>query len=184
MSTTPARQPPHGPLLCLDVSSSCTGWAAFHAAGPHHERPYSFDRIRPLAKLPSVQRIDRQVAKLREIVRMCEPALVVMEWSSGKTHGRIARASGLAVLGQAQGAVRQLLADLNVPVVTVPENEWTKGSPKRKRAENVRFLVPNYRIEDDPGFDIADAIGLGLYYKAKQRQAELIARATEANATL
>jgi hypothetical protein len=170
LTTTP--RPLVGPILCLDVSSTCTGWAAFQKTG----HCYSFGRCKPLQKLPSVERTDRMVSNLRKIVEVCCPVATIMEWSSGKTHGRIAKASGLAVLGQSQGAVRQMLNDLHVPVVLVGENEWTRSKKKADRAKEVALLVPQYDPADDPGLDIADAIGLGLWHFGKIRERELLGR--------
>jgi Holliday junction resolvasome RuvABC endonuclease subunit len=166
-----------GPLLCLDVSSIACGWVAFRPDGT----AIDFGVIRPRAKLPSVERTDSIVRGVRDLHGHYLPALALMEWSAGLTHGRIAKARGLAVLGQAQGAVKQALVDLHCPVATVAENTWTNGVPKYKRANRVAMIVPRYRDfrmgGKDRGDDAADALGIGMWFFDRAREAELLARA-------
>lgn len=175
-STTPPAAVPtitlDGPLLCLDVSSTAAGWAAFRPTGD----PFDFGVIRPRQRSPSWERIDRIVAEVLALHDRILPAAALMEFSNGHTHGRLRKASGLAVLGQAQGAVRQALASRHCPVAVVGEG-WTRGEPKGARARRIALLVPRWRAEDDVGLDSADALGIGFGYFDRAREAELIARA-------
>lgn len=169
---------PDGPLLCLDPSSSACGWAIFDPSG----RPVDFGVIRPPARLDSVARTDRIVAGVLDLYRRHRPAGALLEWASGKTHGRIAKASGLAVLGQAQGSIRTALAIQGCPVALVDANDWTFKVPKHKRASMIALAVPGYAAMrvggKDPGDDIADAIGIGLWHFDRIRGCELLERAT------
>lgn len=51
-----------------------------------------------------------------------------------------------------------------VQVECINENLWTRGVPKEERAAWVRQCFDEYSPETDPGGDIADAIGLGLWW--------------------
>jgi hypothetical protein len=88
-----------GPLLCLDVSSIACGWVAFRPDGT----AIDFGVIRPRAKLPSVERTDSIVRGVRDLHGHYLPALALMEWSAGLTHGRIAKARGPALPGRDRG---------------------------------------------------------------------------------
>lgn len=165
-----------GPLLCLDVSSTACGYAAFHADG----HPFDFGVIRPTRGWESWRRIDAIVAGVGGLCHRVLPAAALMEWSDGHTHGRLARASGLAILGHAQGAVRQLLSSLHCPVAAVAENAWTRSQPKEKRAKKIKLLVPGWDAAADPGLDAAVALGLGFWLFDKARETEILRRAGEA----
>jgi Holliday junction resolvasome RuvABC endonuclease subunit len=166
-------------LLSLDPSSTACGWAVFH--GP--ERLADFGVIRPKASSPALDRVDRIVEAVEALLDEAQPDECVIEISSGKTHGRIAKASGLSVLGNAQGAVRQAIRNRHLPVEAVSENEWTGGNRKADRARVVGILYPPYArfaaSGGDPGFDAADAIGIGAWLFGKRRWAQLVARATD-----
>jgi hypothetical protein len=154
--------PGGGVLLALDVSSSACGFA-FNRPGCPGAVEFGVILPRP-DDAPAPERIDQIVGGVRTVVEAARPARVVMEWSSGKIHGRLRKAASLSVLGAAQGAVRQSLIAVGLPVDLVSENEWTASRPKPERARSVRALYPAYdrfaARGDDRGLDAADAIGL------------------------
>jgi hypothetical protein len=184
MTTTKARRPrrrrtatppslvplvdPIQRLLALDVSSTACGWAVFDRKD---DRLPFFDVIRPTASWVATRRIDAIVLGLGRVIEAHTPSVVVMEWASGKTHGRLRKATGLSVLGAAQGAVREFLRGVGRTVYTVTENEWTRSVPKRRRAMVIGGMFPAYAAkfarESDEGFDIADALGIGLWAYSK-----------------
>jgi hypothetical protein len=153
------------PLLSLDVSSTAAGYAVF-GTGP--DDLGAFGVIKPRGRWDAVERIRLIVDAVVTVLAMHPPASVVMEFSAGKTAGRLAKASGLAVLGQAQGAVWEAIRSRGYGVSTVTENEWTNRKPKPKRAEDVAGWYGEYRDYfaegRDSGFDAADAIGLGVWF--------------------
>jgi Holliday junction resolvasome RuvABC endonuclease subunit len=165
-------------ILALDVSSSATGWAVLDGAKPVLE---AFDLIRPPARLDSVVRIDAMVARVGVIAEDYAPDAVVMEWSSGKVHGRLGRIPGLAVLGQAQGAVRAALRAAEWPVKTVSENDWTGGKSKARRSQLIACEFPAYGrwSGNDPGFDVADAIGIGCWWLRREWVMSLVGEAAQ-----
>lgn len=156
-------------LLSLDVSSSACGWCVGRKTEAGVEI-LDFGVIRP----PSGWDFARKVgAMTTEINRLCKDwryGRVVMEFQSHKHTGL--HVQGLAVLGQAQGAVWQNFQP-HMAVDRVTEREWTKlnGKNARKdvRCEHVKAVVPVYaaRVAENPkfdkGLDASDAIGLLLY---------------------
>lgn len=161
-------------LLSLDVSSSCTGWALVR--GPAAARPARFGLIRSSAE--SIERIDAMTAGVVELLDQLRPDYVVLEWSSGKVHRRLGRIHGLAVLGQAQGAVRERVRMVWGEPDLVNESEWTGGRNKENRAKYLIATCPEYSqaAADDPGRDAADAVGLGLWWMTREFQRLLTAR--------
>jgi hypothetical protein len=153
------------PLLSLDVSSTAAGYAVF---GSGADDLGAFGVIKPRGRWEAVERIKLIVDAVTAVLAMYPPASVVMEFSAGKTAGRLDKASGLAVLGQAQGAVWEAIRSRGYSVSTVTENEWTNRKPKPKRAEDVAGWYGEYRDYfaegRDSGFDAADAIGLGRWF--------------------
>lgn len=176
------HKPVPGTLLALDPSSTCTGWAAFDPAG----NPTAFGVLRPRSTLPALARIDETTGRLRTLLMEHAPAVVVVEWSDGRVAGRMRGFSGyigagLATLGQAQGAIRQVARDLGHEVVEVAANDWTRRAGKQDRAARLALQVPEYgafrAAGRDRGLDAADALGLGLWYFGRIREAELLRRA-------
>jgi Holliday junction resolvasome RuvABC endonuclease subunit len=153
------------PLLSLDVSSTASGYAIF---GNGADDLGPFGVIKPRGRWDAVERIKLIVDAIVTVLATHHPASVVMEFSAGKTAGRLDKASGLAVLGQAQGAVWEAIRSRGYGVSTVPENEWTKRVKKEKRAEEIVAHFSEYRDYfaegRDSGFDAADAIGLGRWF--------------------
>ncbi len=158
-------------ILCLDVSSSATGYAVFRASWLE-----GFGLIKPKQSRPALTRIDETVEDVIALLARWEVGRVVMEWSNGKTHGSIGKASGLSVLGAAQGAVRQAVRERFVPVETIDQNLWTGSRKKATRARNVKLIYPEYaRLHNeggDKGLDVADAIGLGWWWIQHNREKE------------
>lgn len=87
--------------------------------------------------------------------------------------------SGLAVMGQAQGEVRRVLLCHGFDVQAVDES-WTGRVSKVERAAVIDVTIPAYREfregVGDPGYDAADAIGIGLYYIGKMQQEGMVER--------
>jgi Holliday junction resolvasome RuvABC endonuclease subunit len=154
-------------IACLDISSSAAGWAILRAVGAGEvER---FGVVRPPSRWHPIGRIDAIVAGLEaELAGSCCD-LCAMEWQSHKFAARQVHAQGLAVLGQAQGAVYEAMRRMGFmqPVACVGERAWTLGRPKARRAQAVRLRCPEYaRWADagqDAGLDACDSIGLGFF---------------------
>lgn len=93
--------------------------------------------------------------------------------SPGRGRGSQAGATGrLAIYGMAVGAVRQALRPLmhfdrstgRERIVAVTELEWTRGVAKQARQRMVAAEYPGmYDASGDPGMDVSDAIGLGMW---------------------
>lgn len=162
-------------LLALDASSSVIGWAVFkgHQFGGAGlaQSPRSWD---------SERRIRDNTDEILEIIRKFGVTRIVMEWQSHLRAAGCRNANGLATLGQAQGDVRGVIRHVfpDIPIGLVSEREWTKPESggrnlsKIERAESVKHLCPDYGLaiekdpKIDPGLDMADAVGLGLWWLA------------------
>lgn len=167
-------------LLALDVSSSACGWALLWCPGGTVD---AFGVIVPKTTASAVTRIDAIVAEVTALLVTRLPERVVLEWSAGKVHGGAKSGySGLAVLGQAQGAVYQAVKSWQdgSPPETVPDIEWTGGTKKTTRARKLALVEPAYAMalakKQDLGFDAADAICLGRWVLARDRERALIRR--------
>jgi Holliday junction resolvasome RuvABC endonuclease subunit len=133
-------------------------------------------------------RINTMCQDLWQLLDKHQPTIIIVEWTSGKLNQRRHRGSGqgLGVHGAAKGALwreaiawrRSLPAEqqIGVKVIVVRENDWTNGVPKLNRQAAIAVLFPQYRVEQDSGGDIADAIGLAVWYLKEQlvRLAECI----------
>jgi Holliday junction resolvasome RuvABC endonuclease subunit len=123
-------------------------------------------------KLRVPDRIESLCTGLGALLDEYEPGLVVLEWDSGHVNERRHRGggAGLATHGAVTAALwREVLAwsrSHRATVVTVDESTWTRGVPKGERALAVAASFP-YRLQDDPGLDIADAIGI-VVWKLKE----------------
>jgi len=105
---------------------------------------------------------------LEALLREYDPHDVVIEVPSGKRgKGSQAGATGhLAIYGVAVGAVRRTIAVAapNARVTSVDERTWTRGRSQRERVALAVASVSTYDRAADPGADVADAIGLGLWW--------------------
>jgi hypothetical protein len=153
-------------VLALDPSSTCVGYALLRAADVLVE----CGRLTPAkARATPAHRIPTIGQELAALLAATTPTEVVIEITSGKVAGH-ARArghngAGLGVYGMAVGYLwRECVAAVGESVATVEENVWTAGVPKNRRARYIATLFPVYRTANDPGGDIADAIGLGRWY--------------------
>lgn len=171
-------------LLALDVSSTCTGWAECEYRGSMSVAPWmirSVELIRPRQSNRPWGRITETVWLCRDRVEEVDPHRIVMEWSEGHVH-RGHAGHGLAVTGQAQGAVWESLQRL-ATVDLVGDDVWTRNLDTNQRpskesraswayanSDAYREFAGPPRIRDgkitfpnDPGFDAADAVCLACW---------------------
>lgn len=177
-------------LLTLDPSSTVVGAAWW--TGP--DQLGACMSCVPARRLPALERIDGMVGSVLKWAKLFHfdhgSFPVVMEFSGGKVHRQMGRIHGLAVLGQAQGALRQALIGAGFDVHTVAENEWTCGKSKPARAREAALIYEKYRafagqwdaardcFKGDPGLDVADAVGLGAFVWRRRQTEQLLARAS------
>jgi len=172
-------------IFSLDPGSKKTGWAVMGARK---------QLIQAGLLLPDKQstapefRIHRMCEDLRNLLDEVQPAVILIEWTSGKVgkkrHG--GQGAGLAIYGISVGSLwREVLAwrralpaeqQLEVKVELILENTWCRSVTKRKRIDAVSMAFPQYNPEKDRGGDIADAIGLNVWYQRERllRAAELV----------
>lgn len=149
-------------LLALDPSSTCMGYAVFHG-----RTLVDAGKLKPRrTKDEANDRIDHMVSfGLNDLLIEHNPEAVVVEDTSGKVgrrhHGN---GAGLAVHGKAVGAVVWWLRGRGSDVHAIPENVWTRGTPKEKRQTRVATCYPQYDPAKDKGGDVSDAIGLGDWF--------------------
>lgn len=157
-------------VLALDVSSSCVGYALMRAG--LEPDAIDFGLITPPSGLDVVRRSLSLAEQAVQLVKATEPNLVIIETTSGYTY-RSDRSSSLASLAFAQGSVHDrvfVAVSPDIRVETVSELEWTKPAKgarlsKEERSEAIRRAFPEYdaEAESDPGFDIADSLGIAQW---------------------
>lgn len=191
-------------LLSLDPSSSACGVAFFPDVDARDPAPTVLQVIRPRPGLLTIQRIDLLVVEVLGRVRELRPAIVLMEYSSGKVHGKIRdrRPTGQGPLWQCQGEIRRSLMMYSAidflnewrkepyKVETVDES-WTCRVPKPERALRIAAEFPTYdeflrsgldgswkgdprKKWDGKGLDAADAVGIGLWWIGKRKERQIM----------
>jgi Holliday junction resolvasome RuvABC endonuclease subunit len=159
-------------LLTVDPSSTCTGYAVMGNAA----NIVDAGLLRAGSdKAPAVERIYCMRGELRNLIRQYQPACVLIEVTSGHTAGRIhRRTAGLAVYGMAVGALLDTAWAEARCVEYVEENAWTAGVPKEKRQARIAAIFPEYAQakQRDVGADVADAIGLALWWYERKHAKE------------
>lgn len=169
-------------VFSLDPGSVRTGWALMK---PPEELMQAGLLLPDKQTDPSETRIGDMCHGLWQLLNFYLPGTIVIEWTSGKVgerHGS-GGGAGLAVHGAAIGALwRECIAwfryqppenQLKTKVILVKENVWTRGVPKKVRVEAIAAMFSEYKIENDKGFDIADAIGLTVWY-LRERAVRLV----------
>ncbi len=175
-------------VLALDPGSVKTGYALLRArpgllvAGRRRGTAELIEAglLRAPAKHLPEQRVKTICRELADLIAGACPAWAVIEMTSGKVHRRHHRdgwggsGQGLAIYGFALGAVWRTCLQFGPGpdrVVLVPENDWTASMPKGRRARFIAAAFPGYDPAADRGEDIADAIGLGLWWIERNRAA-------------
>ena len=151
------------PILSIDPSSTCSGYAIMEGERSLREAGC----LRPRRSTDqAIYRIAAMARQLEDLIAEHHLRLGVIEITSGKVARRRGGCgAGLAVYGMAVGALFwAMFKALDGAVMTVHENDWTRGIPKRRRARTVEVMFPQYRGIEDPGLDVADAIGIGVWY--------------------
>jgi len=156
-------------ILALDPSSTCVGYALL----ARDKSLLAGGVIKPdKASASSYERICSLRRDLRTLLDELNPDTILVEWTKGKVGHRrhLGQGAGLAVYGAGVGAIaaeadnwsqqRQPL----VPVIAVLENDWTRGVPKEVRQKVIEQKYPQYKSGMDLGGDIADAIGLAVFW--------------------
>ncbi len=155
-------------LLAIDPSSTCTGYAVMSDCMTILDagllKP---DKTRD----PAIIRIVAMNRSLGRVLREYRPDQIVIETPNAHTAGRIAgRVMGNAIYGFAAGVMFHTCVISNKNTEPVDAQLWTRGVPKLKRQQNVCVAFPKrYSPETDRGGDIADAIGLGVWWFRQQK---------------
>lgn len=165
-------------IFSLDPGSIRTGWALMRLP----ERLVRAGLLLPdKQKSPSEFRIAAMCGGLWQLLDYWQPGVIVVEWTSGKVgrrHGS-GGGAGLAIHGAATGALwREIIAwirnqplekQIGTNVILVEENNWTRQVPKVDRIAAIAAKYPVYKQAEDSGGDIADAIGLALWWLREYR---------------
>jgi len=172
-------------IFSIDPGSIRSGWCVMKPP----EELVRFGLLLPeRQKSSSEVRINDICLGLWPLLDFWRPGVVLVEWTSGRLNRKRHSGSGqgLGVHGAATGALyREAVAwlrwqpaknQLETKVVLIKENDWSRGIPKRNRAIAVAAMFTQYKIEDDQGGDIADAVGLAIFYLRENllRAAELV----------
>ena len=164
-------------LLAIDPSSTRTGYAVMDdgsVGGTVGGPPALID----CGYLTGRRKKDGYMTRIRAmgedldaLLREHAPGVIVIEVSSGKVgrrHG--GGGAGLAVYGTAVGwlarACFDWIARSGGVLCPIEENEWTRGEAKRVRAGRIAAIYPAWAaaLAADTGHDVADAIGLGVWW--------------------
>jgi hypothetical protein len=149
-----------GRVLAVDASSTAMGLVMIHGGEIKDTR-----LVKPPDSLDSIARARWMARHLSGEIRTQFPDVVLIERTTGMHHA--ARPVAVSVASFAQGVLYVVVTGLvgfNV-VHFVAENQWTRGLGKKKqRVESTRLAYPEIANEHDPGGDIADAVGLGMWW--------------------
>lgn len=159
-------------LLSLDVSSSAMGWAVGKRTKDGVE-VLGFGVEKPPAGWDFQRRVFRMMTTADWLIDEYGVHRSCCEWQDHRSTSM--RVQGLAVLGQAQGAVwNHLISKMEVDRVPVRDATKLNGKNVKKetRREYVKSVIPAYAAEleanpkFDPGADASDACCLLLYRMA------------------
>jgi len=160
-------------VFAIDPGSIKTGWAVLESP----DRLIEAGLLLPDKRAAAAEfRIDSMCQDLLQLLDKHRPETILIEWTSGhvghkRHHGG---GAGLAIYGISVGALwrevinwrRSLPTNdgIEVEIILVPENKWTRSVPKVDRQAAIADIFPEYQIKQDTGGDIADALGLAIWY--------------------
>lgn len=170
-------------IFSLDPSSTRTGWAFMK---PPEQLVRAGLLLPDDPRASSEVRVGDMCSGLWQLLNLWLPRTILIEFTSGKVgrrHGT-GGGAGLAIYGVAVGALwREVCAwiryqlpedQINTEVVLIRENQWCRGVNKKDRQIAIAALFSAYRIEQDPGGDIADAVGMAVWYLREQRMRSVV----------
>jgi len=148
-------------LLSIDPSSKLTGYAVLDERANLLEAGL----LRPRKTKDDIwDRIEAMCDGLMTLITEVNPTHCIIEVPTGR-HARLpAMASGSLVKYGCAVGVMWAVAYLEVPHTYAVPTTWTGGKPKKIRAQSVALRFPNYSTEHDKGLDMADAIGMGVWW--------------------
>lgn len=174
-----------GVILALDPSSTCVGYAVLAGLSPAElidagrlrpsmavdAIPDLPDWLREHLRQPALKAAWRVAGLVRDavdLVREHRPRQVVIEIPSGLfgSGARNGARGSLTTYGMAAGAIWAAV-DQQLPgcVAPVTERQWTPDRGAKGKAQlAIAGLYKGYSLQDDPGADVADAIGLARWW--------------------
>lgn len=158
-------------IIGLDVSTTAAGIAVMDVEA-HGLAAVSLELYKPRAKLDWQERAyEIQAVCLNAIadirIRFAHESMFacieIADGATWSTKAASARTHEITKTAIAQGMV---LADLirwcpNYDMIT--STKWSRGRKKEDRAKAIALQYPAYAAMKDPGYDVADAIGLCLW---------------------
>ena len=155
-----------GRVLAIDPSSTAMGLALIDGG-----EVLDCWRVRT-GKADPHRRADFLARHALEVAGVHCPEVAVIETERAGAYANRG-IKGLMSLCHAQGTIRGVLAANFPRVVTVSASVWTRGLPdKAARAEAVAHYHPVYAevARLDAGYDVADAVGVGLWWIARNEK--------------
>jgi len=163
-------------IFGLDPGSLRSGWAVLDRS----ERLLQ-GGILTATRFDAELRIQRMCWDLLELLDEIQPAIIVIETTTGKVGRKRHKGlgAGLAIYGMSIGALWQTAEAwlrslstakrIRVEIVLIKENTWCRGVSKAARIDIIEVAYPEYRKADDPGGNLADAIGIVVWYLREHR---------------
>lgn len=163
-------------LLAIDPSSRSIGWSFFVVRGLSKKLPSDPEIVVKGAGIITergadvLNRVVRIIDRIDEVIEVMEPSNVVIEVPSGKVVARHGGGgSGLAVYGFATGAIWQVCRSRGTSKTQAVTEAWTGGHSKERRRKVALKAYPALADLKDPGYDISDAVALGVWWLEQQR---------------
>lgn len=160
-------------ILSIDPGSIRAGWCIMEQGGGLVDGgvlvPENF-------KAANHVRVNGICEDLRGLLDEFQPGIILLEWVTGHVGRRRHKGggAGLTVYGLAVGSLwreivhwkKSLPAEerSGIEIVLINEILWTGGIDKFSRATAITNLFPRYNIKKDPGMDLADSIGLAVWF--------------------
>lgn len=161
-------------VVSIDPSSTCTGYAVFCL---NTGELVEAGRIKPKTSDETTKRVKSITDDIAELLLKHRPTEIIIEYVSQhvNVNRHKGKGAGLAVYGFAVGAIWETAMEwwyqfpgILQPRLITPER-WTKGVPKQRRMDTIELRYPKYDRKKDRGGDVADAIGLGLWWLAERK---------------
>jgi len=163
-------------IFSLDPGSVKCGWCVM----THEKELVAGGHLLPKKlKASNDVRINDMCGDLRVLLDEWMPGVILIEWASGHVGRKRHRGAGayLSIYGAAVGSLwkeiihwKKSLPEeqrLEVKIVLIDER-WTGGIDKFSRAKVISATFPRYKIEKDKGMDLADSIGMSIWYLKDQ----------------
>lgn len=158
-------------IMSIDPGTVRAGYAVFEFERPGSWRLEDAAVVRAPETWALWDRVPHIGLQLRAVAEVWRTDRILIEDPGGRSHCYDHGGASLIGMGVGVGAIVMALYEYDPD--GIPVGTWTRRRPKERRVRELRIAVPEaarFLDKDTPTHEIADAIGLGLWWMGQKER--------------